>query len=174
MKDDLQIRFMLHAGAIAALYVVLTYLAWGFDLASGAIQCRVSEALTVLPFFTPAAIPGVTVGCFLANLLMGSPLPDVVFGTMATLIGAIGTWAVRKNRYACSVPPVIANALIIPFVLRFAYGAPDALPLLVLTVGAGELIACAVFGQMLITALMPFRSLLFQPWHDGRVIDGNG
>ena len=129
MKDDLQIRFMLHAGAIAALYVVLTYLAWGFDLASGAIQCRVSEALTVLPFFTPAAIPGVTVGCFLANLLMGSPLPDVVFGTMATLIGAIGTWAVRKNRYACSVPPVIANALIIPFVLRFAYGAPDALPL---------------------------------------------
>ena len=99
---------------------------------------------------------------FLANLLMGSPLPDVVFGTMATLIGAIGTWAVRKNRYACSVPPVIANALIIPFVLRFAYGIPDGIPFMMLTVGAGEMIACVVFGQLLITALLPVRRVLFE------------
>lgn len=154
-------NYYVHAAVIAALYVVLTYLAWGFDLASGAIQCRVSEALTVLPFFTNAAVPGVTVGCFLANLLMGSPLPDVVFGTLATFLGAVGTWAVRKNRFACSVPPVVSNALIIPFVLRYAYGIPDAIPLLMITVGAGELIACVLFGQMLITALLPFKQRLF-------------
>ena len=174
MQKDQKTQYYIYAAVIAALYVVLTYLAWGFDLASGAIQCRVSEALTVLPFFTPAAVPGVTVGCFLANLLMGSPLPDVVFGTLATFLGALGTWAVRRNRYACSVPPVIANALIIPFVLRFAYGVPDAVPLLILTVGAGELIACVLFGQMLITALMPFRSVLFMPYHENKVTDGNG
>ena len=161
MKKGYNTTDLLHAAAIAALYVVLTYLAWGFDLASGAIQCRFSEALCVLPFFTPAAIPGLTVGCFLANFLMGNPLPDVVFGTLATLIGALGTRALRRNRFACSLPPVISNAVIIPFVLRYAYGAPEALPLLVVMVGAGELIACVVFGQMLISALLPFRHVVF-------------
>lgn len=153
--------YYVHAAVIAALYVVLTYFAWGFDLASGVIQCRVSEALCVLPFFTHAAIPGLTAGCFLANLLTGAPVPDVVFGTLATFLGAVGSWIVRKNRFACSVPPVLSNALIIPVVLRFAYGAPDALPFMMLTVGAGELIACVLFGQILISALHPLRSRLF-------------
>ena len=161
MKNEMQTRYMIHAAIIAALYVVFTYMAWGFDLASGVIQCRVSEALCVLPFFTGAAIPGLTAGCFLANLLTGSPVPDVVFGTLATLLGAAGSWMLRKNRFACSVPPVISNALIIPFVLRFAYGVPDAIPFMMLTVGAGELIACVLFGQVLITALTPFRQRLF-------------
>ena len=148
---------------IAALYIVLTYLAWGFDLASGAIQCRISEALTVLPLFTPAAIPGLSIGCVLANFLTGAPLPDVIFGSLATLIGACGSYLLRKKRYLVSIPPVISNALIIPLVLRFAYGIPDGIPFLMLTVGAGELIACVLFGQLLITALLPVRRVLFEP-----------
>ena len=149
------------AAVIAALYVVLTYFAAGFDLASGAIQCRFSEALTVLPYFTPAAVPGLTIGCLFANFLTGAPAPDVIFGTLATLIGALGSFALRKNRWLCSLPPVLSNALIIPFVLRYAYGVPDAHLLLVATVGAGELIACCLFGQILITALMPVRARVF-------------
>ena len=151
-----------HAAVIAALYVVLTYFAAGFDLASGAVQCRFSEALTVLPFFTPAAVPGVTIGCLIANIVVGSPLPDVLFGTLATLLGALGTYALRKRRFLCSVPPVLSNALIIPFVLRYAYGIPDAHLWLVLTVGAGEVIACCFFGQLLISALLPVRGRVFQ------------
>ena len=147
---------------IAAVYIVLTYLAWGFDLASGAIQCRISEALTVLPYYTSAAVPGLSIGCVLANFLTGAPLPDVIFGSLATLIGACGSYLLRKNRYLVSIPPVIANALIIPLVLRFAYGIPDGIPFLMLTVGAGEVIACMVFGQLLITALMPVRRALFE------------
>ena len=161
---------LIYGAVIAAIYVVLTYLAWGFDLASGAIQCRFSEALTVLPYVTPAAIPGVTAGCFLANLLMGSPLPDVLFGTLATLLGALGTRALRNNRWLCALPPVVSNAVIIPFVLRFAYGVPDMIPLLMLSVGAGELIACMLFGQILLSALLPLRHKLFPV----EAPDGNG
>ena len=95
------------AGIIAALYLVLTLLAAGFDLASGAIQVRFSEALTILPYFTPAAVPGLAVGCLIANFVTGSALPDVVFGTLATLLGALGTRALRKHRFLCSFPPVM-------------------------------------------------------------------
>ena len=161
MTTDQKTLYLIHGAVIAAIYVVLTYLAWGFDLASGAIQCRFSEALTVLPFFTPAAVPGVTVGCFLANLLTGSPMPDVVFGTFATFLGALGTRALRTNRWLCALPPVVSNAVIIPFVLRYAYGVPDMIPLMMVTVGAGELIACMLFGQILIAALLPVRHRLF-------------
>ncbi|MBR0090864.1 MAG: QueT transporter family protein [Lachnospiraceae bacterium] len=156
------VRYLTEAAVIAAVYIVLTYLAWGFDLASGAIQCRISEALTVLPYYTSAAVPGLSIGCVLANFLTGAPLPDVIFGSLATLIGACGSYLLRKNRYLVSIPPVIANALIIPLVLRFAYGIPDGIPFLMLTVGAGEVIACMVFGQLLITALMPVRRALFE------------
>lgn len=162
-RFDEKTGYYTRAAIIAALYVVLTYFAWGFDLANGVIQCRISEALCVLPYFTGAAVPGLTAGCFLANLLTGAPLPDVIFGTLATFLGAAGSWLVRKNRFACSVPPVISNALIIPFVLRFAYGAPDAILFMMLTVGAGELVACVLFGQILLSALLPFRNRLFQP-----------
>ncbi len=163
--------YIVHAAVIAALYVVLTYIAAGFDLASGAIQVRFSECLTIMPFFTNAAVPGVTIGCLLANIITGSPAPDVIFGTMATLIGALGTYALRKNRYLCSIPPVISNAIIIPFVLRYAYGIADgmelfgisfsALPAFAITVGIGEIITCVIFGQILISALLPVRSRLF-------------
>ncbi len=149
------------AGIIAALYVVLTYLAAGFDLASGAVQVRVSEALTILPYFTQAAIPGLTIGCFLANLLVGSLPSDIVFGTLATLLGALGTRALRNNRYLCALPPVVSNMLLIPFILSYAYHIPGSIPLMMLTVGLGEFLSCFILGELLIDALRPFREKLF-------------
>ena len=115
-----------------------------------------------MPFFTPAAIPGLFVGCLLANLITGAALPDIIFGSIATLIGALGTYVLRKHRFLCSLPPVLANALIIPFVLRYAYGVPDMVPFMMLTVGAGEVITCVVFGQLLISALQPVRRIIFK------------
>lgn len=160
-KNSSKALLLAQAAMIAALYVVLTYVSAAFDLASGAIQVRISEALTVLPFFTVAGIPGVTLGCFLANLLMGSPWPDVVFGTLATLIGALGSYALRKDRFLVSVPPVISNMIIIPLVLRYAYGTPGSLLFFAFTVGVGEIITCVIFGQVLITALIPLRYRIF-------------
>lgn len=153
---------LVQAGMIAALYVVLTMLAWGFDLASGAIQVRFSEMLCILPFFTPAAIPGVTIGCLLANILMGSALPDVIFGTLATLLGAIGTWALRRNRWLCALPPILSNAVIIPLVLIYAYHLTSAWWFLFLTVGAGEVISILLFGEILLSALKPAAARIFR------------
>lgn len=157
-----KISYLTQGGVIAALYFVLTMLAWGFNLASGAIQVRFSEMLCVMPFFTAAGVPGVTLGCFLANLVMGSPMPDVIFGTLATFIGAIGTRLLRRHRFLCTLPPVISNAIIIPLVLKYAYvGVDGSLPFLALTVGTGEFISCVLFGSILITALLPVRNHLF-------------
>ena len=155
--------YITQAALIAALYTVLTMIAAGFDLASGAIQVRFSEALTIMPFFTPAAIPGLTLGCLLSNILTGCALPDVIFGTLATLLGALGTYALRKNRFLCAVPPIVSNALIIPFVLTYAYHIPGGIPLFMLTVGLGELISCMGLGQLLLQALLPFRGRLLNP-----------
>ena len=112
--------FITRAAVIAALYVVLTLFISAFNLASGAIQVRISEALTILPVFTPAAIPGVAIGCLLSNIITGCALPDIIFGTLATLIGAIGTYLLRKTKFIFTLPPVVSNAVIIPFVLRYA------------------------------------------------------
>ena len=136
-------------GVIAALYVVLTLIANAFGLASGAIQVRISEALTILPVFTTSAIPGLTVGCVLANLITGCAPWDVVFGALATFLGAVGTWLLRKKPLLAWLPPVISNMAIIPIVLQKVYGVPDAWWYLVLTVGAGEVISCGVLGLLL-------------------------
>ena len=117
-----KVLFLTQAAVIAAIYVVLTIFISAFNLASGAIQVRISEALTILPFFTPAAIPGLAIGCLLSNLLTGAAVYDVVFGSLATLLGAVGTYLLRKHKFLCTLPPVIANMVIIPFVLRYGYG----------------------------------------------------
>ena len=160
MKKN-QTLFLTQAAMIATIYVVLTGLAAGFDLANGAIQVRFSEALTVLPFFTPAAVPGLTIGCLLSNILFSGNIFDIIFGTLATLLGAVGTRMLRKSRWLCSIPPIISNALIIPPVLTFAYHIPGGIPFQMLTVGAGEVICCLIFGQILISALMPARMKIF-------------
>lgn len=147
---------------IAAVYVVFTIFIASFNLASGAIQIRVSEAMTVLPAFTNAAVPGLFVGCLIANLITGCAPMDVLFGSIATLIGAVGTYALRrKHRFLASVPPILANTLIIPFVLRYVYDIPGSIPFFMLTVGAGEVISCGVLGQILYHALSPLKERLF-------------
>ncbi len=166
---DKKVLLIVQAAMIAAIYVVLTYFISVFNLASGAIQVRVSEALTILPYFTPAGIPGVFIGCLLANLLTGAPVYDVVFGSLATLLGAIGTYLLRRHKFLCTLPPVVANMLIIPFVLRYAYGLTMefgghdvSIPFYMLTVGAGEVICCCILGTILLNALAKVRGVIFK------------
>ncbi len=141
------------AAITAALYVVLTFIANTLGLASGAIQIRLSEALTILPFFTPAAIPGLFIGCLISNILVGGVIWDIIFGSLATLIGAIGTYYLRKYKWLAPLPPIISNAVIVPFVLIFAYGVEEAFLYLVFTVGAGEVISAGVLGMILLKSL---------------------
>lgn len=134
------------AAIIAALYVLLTYLSYSFGLSSGAIQIRLSEILTILPAFTVSAIPGLFIGCLLSNLLTGATLLDIIFGSIATLLGALGTYLIgKKNKYLAPLPPVIANTAIIPFVLHFSYNL-NPIYLFFLTVFAGEFISCYLLG----------------------------
>lgn len=155
-----KVFFIVQAGIIAALYVVLTFIANAFGLASNVIQVRFSEALTVLPFFTPAAIPGLTIGCLLANILTGCALPDIFFGTLATLIGAIFTYLLRKSKWLAPIPPIVANTLIIPFVLYYAYGISP-LWFSFLTVGAGEIISCGILGLILLNIMNKYSKYLY-------------
>ena len=154
-------RFITQAAAIAALYVVLTLLANSLGLASNAIQVRFSEALTILPFFTPAAIPGLFIGCILSNIICGGILVDIIFGSIATLLGALGTYAIRKKYpdWCACIPPILANTIIIPFVLAYGYGMEDGIPYLMLTVGAGEVISCGILGTALLKALKGYKKI---------------
>lgn len=155
--------FITQAAAIAAIYTLLTCFAGAIGLANGSIQLRFSEALTVLPFFTPAAIPGLFIGCVLSNILTGCVIWDIIFGSLATLIGAVFTYLLRKKScYLAPLPPIIANTLIVPFVLSYAYGVPDGIPFLMLTVGAGEILSCGILGIVLLKALTPVKNRIFQ------------
>lgn len=153
MKAKTTVRFTVHTAVIAALYTVLTLFSSAAGLSSGAIQLRLSEALTVLPVFTPAAVPGLFLGCILANVLTGSIFWDVIFGSAATLIGAVGTRLLRRHSTLCLVPPILSNTLIIPFVLAFAYHLKGSVPYFMLTVGLGEAVSCGALGYILATAL---------------------
>lgn len=154
--------YITQAAMITALYVVLTVFINAFNLASGAIQVRISEALCILPVFTPAAIPGLFIGCLLANLVTGAMIWDIIFGSLATLLGAIGTYYLRKTRFAFTLPPVIANMIVIPPVLMLAYHVPDAWWFLVITVGLGEVISVCILGFILKKALWNFRYQIFR------------
>ncbi len=147
--------FITHAAAIAAIYVVLTLVF--APISYGEVQVRISEALTILPFFMPAAVPGLFIGCFIANFIGGAVLPDVIFGSIATLIGALGTYALRGNRWLAPLPPIISNTLIVPLVLKYAYGVPLSLPLLMVFIAIGEIISCYVLGEIVLTALLRYK-----------------
>ena len=158
MKEN-KTRNLVFGALIAAIYVVLT-MAFR-PISYGPIQFRISEALCVLPFFTPAAIPGVTLGCLISNLLGGAVMMDVIFGSLATLIGAIGSCLLRGNRWMVSLPPILSNTLSIPWVLKFAYGAEDMVWYMMVTVGIGEILAIGVLGQLLISVLTKYRNTIF-------------
>jgi len=152
--------FITEAAIIAAIYTVLVLI---FQLSSfGPIQFRVAEALTILPYFTPAAIPGVTIGCFLSALFFGADILDMVFGSLATLIAALLSYQLRRHKFLVPVPPIVVNALIIPWVLRFAYGEAQPVPLMMLTVGAGEVVAAGVLGMVLLFALDKVKYVVFR------------
>lgn len=160
MKEN-KVLFMTQAAMIAAVYVVLCLVF--APISYGPIQARIAEALTILPYFTPAAIPGLFIGCLIANLMGGSILLDVAFGSLATLIGAVGTYLLRKkSRFLAPLPPILANTLIVPFVLRYGYGEPLPIPFLMGTVGIGEVLVCGLFGMVLLVVLEKYRKVIFK------------
>ena len=167
MKDK-KVLFLTQAAMIAALYVVLTYIANAFGLANYAVQVRFSEALTILPYFTPAAIPGLFIGCLLSNILTGCALPDIIFGSFATLLGALGTYALRRHKWLAPVCPIAANTIIVPLVLIYGYGlliegwsVLQCFGYYCLTVGAGEVISCGILGMILLFSLQKYSTQIF-------------
>ncbi len=159
--NNKRVRFMTQGALIAAIYVVMTFSFATFS--SGPIQVRPAEALTILPYFTPAAIPGLFLGCLIGNLLAGSMLIDVIFGSIATLLGAVFTYLLRKkSRYLAPIPPIAANTIIVPLILRYAYGEPLPIPYMMLTVGIGEIIYCGVLGIILLNALARYQHKIFK------------
>lgn len=158
-KPSRSIYFMVYSATIAAIYTVLTMIF--APISFGPIQFRISEILCILPFFTPAAVPGLFVGCFLSNLLCGSAAIDVVFGSLATLIGAVGSYQLRRNRWLVSIPPILANVIIIPWVLRYAYGSEDMILYAMVTVGIGEVLAIGVLGNILLGVLNHYKHIIF-------------
>ncbi len=167
MKMTQKTRFLAQGAVICALYTVLTYAAASLNLAFGPIQFRFSEALTVLPAFTPAAVPGLAIGCFLSNLASPLGIVDWVFGTCATLLAALSTRALSGVRVKdipilAPLPPVLFNAVIVGLEVSclsesgaFAWGSfsPAAFGAGALSVGLGELVVCAALGYPLMIAL---------------------
>ena len=157
------VRELTRGALVAALYVVLTYLASVLGLASGVIQFRISEALCILPIFMPEAIPGLFIGCLLSNALTGCMFWDVVFGALATLIGAVGAYHLRKMpskfMWLATLPTIIANAIIVPPVLITVYGSTDSYFFILLTVTIGEVVCAGVCGTLLGYSLKKTRLL---------------
>ncbi len=159
MKNS-KILFLTQAGLIAALYVVLTVLFSAFSF--GEMQVRVSEMLTILPFFLPAAIPGLFAGCIIGNIIGGAVFADIVFGSLATLFGAVVTYLMRgHSMYLAPIGPIAANTLIVPFVLKYAYAVNLPIFFMMLTVGAGEVISCGVLGVCLGKVLRKHEDKIF-------------
>lgn len=163
---------LVHAAVIAALYVVLTMLANSLGLANYAIQVRFSESLTILPFFTPAAIPGLFIGCLLSNIITGCMPLDILFGSLATLLGAVGTYLLcgrakasaqtgKAKIWLAPLAPILANTLIVPYVLAYVYQFEGSVPYFMVTVALGEIISCGVLGILLLKALQKYRRYLF-------------
>lgn len=151
-----RIRFLVRSAMIAALYVALTLVSAMLGLSSGAIQVRLSEALCILPVYTTAAIPGITVGCFLANLLTGGTIWDLTLGVLATFLGLFFAHLLRRSRYLAPLPTILSNGFLIPYVLILAGFIPHTAAsygMTALTVGLGELIACGGLGTVLLRYL---------------------
>ncbi len=150
-----------YGALIAALYVALTYLSALMGLDKGAVQLRLSEALVVLAFVTPAAVPGLTVGCLLANLLTGGAPLDLILGPLATLAGAMGAFLLGRlknramGRWLCTLPNIAANTVAVSYICLISYSAPgtdaaSVLPIYLASVGLGELVSCGVLGMILL------------------------
>lgn len=155
MSGSGKLGFWTKAAMIAAVYALLAIVL--APISYGMIQVRVAEALTILPYFTPAAIPGLFAGCMLANLYGGNGILDIVCGSLATLLAAYLTSRI-KNRVLVPLPPVLINALVVGYVLHLVLG--YSLYLTMLWVGAGQLAACYGLGYPLLLLLEKHRQLL--------------
>ena len=150
-----------YGAVIAAIYVVLTVLF--APISFGPMQVRIAEMLMILPLFTPAAVPGLFIGCIIANMLGGAIALDVIFGSLATLIGAWGGYLLRRNRWMVPIPPILSNALIVPFVLKYGYGFTEIpLPLMMVYIAIGEIIGCYILGEILGGVLLRYRNVIFR------------
>ncbi|MDD4285627.1 MAG: QueT transporter family protein [Eubacteriales bacterium] len=156
MKPTQTSEFWVQAAVIGSLYAALTLLL--SPISYGVMQVRISEALTVLAMFTPAAIPGLAAGCFFANFLGPNGVLDAVLGSLATLVGAVGTYRLRRRFCWAPMPPVIANALIVGLMLYYVYGVPFSPFYCVFWVGLGELVSCYGIGLPLARFLKKRRS----------------
>ena len=144
-----------YVGVLAGIYVVLTMVF--APVSFGPVQFRISEALCIMPYFSASAVPGLFAGCLLSNLLCGAMPMDVIFGSIATLLGAVGSRMLRRRKWLVCVPPIVSNTLIIPWVLRYAYGAEELIPFMMVTVGIGEVLAIGVLGNILLVTLEKIR-----------------
>ena len=150
-----------YGAVIAAIYVVLTVIF--APISFGPMQVRIAEMLMILPMFTPAAVPGLFIGCIIANMLGGAIALDVIFGSLATLIGAWGGYLLRRNRWLVPIPPILSNALIVPFVLKYGYGFTEIpLPLMMVYIAIGEIIGCYILGEILGGVLLRYRNVIFR------------
>lgn len=154
-----KVLFMTQAAMIAAIYVVLTLVF--APISFGEIQVRIAETLTILPLFTPAAIPGLFIGCLTANIFGGAILPDIILGSIATLIGALFTYLLRRHPYIGPLPPIISNTIIVPLVLYYGYGILLPIPLLMLQIGIGEIISCGLLGLIVYFTLRKYQYRIF-------------
>lgn len=152
--------YLTYAALIAALYVILSLVSNLFGLASGAVQIRISEALTVMPVFTPAAVPGLFAGCIVSNILTGCAPWDIVLGSLATLIGALLTRSLRKHDILCLLPPVAANTLILPWVLSLVYHFDGSIWYFAVTIFAGEMFSCGILGYLLRKTLRKYDGII--------------
>jgi uncharacterized membrane protein len=150
--------FLVQAAVIAAVYTSLTLLL--MPLSYGVMQIRVSEALTILPALTPAAIPGLFIGCLISNMIGPYGILDMVLGGAATLIAAIASYRLRSKPLLVPLPPIITNGFIIGAMLHYAYSVPVSFPVAVLWVGLGEAIACYGLGLPLLNYLRKRPSIL--------------
>lgn len=153
-------QFLTEAAIIAAIYTVLVFIFQ--SISYGPIQFRIAEVLTILPYFTPSAIPGVTIGCFLSAIFTGADVLDMIFGSLATLIAALLSYSLRRYKYLVPIPTIVVNALVIPWVLKAAYGEAQPIPLMMLSIGASEFIAVGILGMVLLFALERVRHIIFK------------
>ena len=160
-RKKFSVRDLAQGAIIAAIYALLTiFLA---PISSGLVQCRVAEAMSVLPYFTFSAVPGLFIGCLLANLLTGAPIYDVLFGSLATLVAAYLTYTLRNrvSKYLAPMPSVVVNALVVGWLLTSVYQVGVSFWAAAGYVAIGQAIACFALGLPLMTLLERFRGKLF-------------
>lgn len=161
--NNKKVRNLVQSAIIAALYVALTWISNIFGLASLAVQVRLGEALCILPFYNPSAIPGLFIGCLISNLTMGSTPLDIIVGSLATLAGAFFASKI-KNKWLCPLPTVISNTIFIPLVIMLSYIAEwdnTVYLLTVLGVFAGEVVSSYILGMLLVLAIEKRPSLKY-------------